>query len=322
MKIDKVLVGTLALIVITSAFPAVFAGNSIPPPVVPECGDMYGSAGNKGTDPGSIFLVSQADGSQTFLGDPTANGGITGIAFDDQARLWGSNAFGKVESSNLLQINPDDGSLINDVGPIQLPGNVGKKISDLAWDPVSKQLFGTAAFSGVNELVTIDTTTGAATLIKAFTIDTAHIGFATDGTLYMVDRGSDIGGVLDLFTIDPTNANVLTQVDRSEDIELDALGVRADGTIFVAGTPFSGDGRDVWTIATDGTMTSIGNGVRQVADLDFLPCPVQVGGELLPIDSTALLLAGLQSSAIWMLPVLAGVAGSAFGVLYIKSRRN
>jgi len=47
-----------------------------------------------------------------------------------------------------------------------------------------------------------------------------------------------------------------------------------------------------------------------------------VGGELLPIDSTALLLAGIQSSAIWMLPVLAGVAGSAFAVLYIKSRRN
>jgi len=47
-----------------------------------------------------------------------------------------------------------------------------------------------------------------------------------------------------------------------------------------------------------------------------------VGGEFLPIDSTALVLAGLQTSAIWMLPVLAGVAGSAFGVLYIKSRRN
>ncbi len=50
--------------------------------------------------------------------------------------------------------------------------------------------------------------------------------------------------------------------------------------------------------------------------------PPVVGGELLPIDSTALMLAGLQTSAIWMLPVLAGVAGSAFGILYIKSRRN
>jgi len=54
---------------------------------------------------------------------------------------------------------------------------------------------------------------------------------------------------------------------------------------------------------------------------DITNCGV-VGGELLPIDSTALMLAGLQSSAIWMLPVLAGVAGSAFGILYIKSRRN
>jgi len=48
-------------------------------------------------------------------------------------------------------------------------------------------------------------------------------------------------------------------------------------------------------------------------------CPV-VGGEFLPIDSTALVLAGLQSSAIWMLPVLAGAAG--VGAYYIKTRMN
>jgi len=45
-----------------------------------------------------------------------------------------------------------------------------------------------------------------------------------------------------------------------------------------------------------------------------------VGGELLQIDSTALVLAGLQSSAIWMLPVLAGAAG--VGAFYIKTRMN
>ena len=52
------------------------------------------------------------------------------------------------------------------------------------------------------------------------------------------------------------------------------------------------------------------------------PTPPPVGGEFIPIDSAALMLAGLQTSAIWMLPVLAGVAGSAFGILYIKYRRN
>ncbi len=56
--------------------------------------------------------------------------------------------------------------------------------------------------------------------------------------------------------------------------------------------------------------------------VEFDSCIAVVGGEFLPIDSTALVLAGLQTSAIWMLPVLAGVAGSAFGILYIKSRRN
>jgi len=45
-----------------------------------------------------------------------------------------------------------------------------------------------------------------------------------------------------------------------------------------------------------------------------------VGGEFLPIDSTALMLAGLQSSVIWMLPVLAGAAG--VGAFYIKTRMN
>jgi len=45
-----------------------------------------------------------------------------------------------------------------------------------------------------------------------------------------------------------------------------------------------------------------------------------VGGEFLPIDSTALMLAGLQSSAIWMLPILAGAAGA--GAYYIKTRMN
>ena len=45
-----------------------------------------------------------------------------------------------------------------------------------------------------------------------------------------------------------------------------------------------------------------------------------VGGELLPIDSTALMLAGLQSSAVWMLPILAGAAGA--GIAAFKLRRK
>jgi len=47
-----------------------------------------------------------------------------------------------------------------------------------------------------------------------------------------------------------------------------------------------------------------------------------VGGEFLPIDSTALMLAGLQSSAIWMLPVLAGIAGTGFYLVKFRTNKE
>jgi len=45
-----------------------------------------------------------------------------------------------------------------------------------------------------------------------------------------------------------------------------------------------------------------------------------VGGEFLPIDTTALLIAGFQSSMIWMLPAVAGIAGT--GAYFIRARMN
>ena len=77
-----------------------------------------------------------------------------------------------------------------------------------------------------------------------------------------------------------------------------------------------------WSTDTGG-ITNLDN--RLVANNIFAflflkDCIEPVGGEFLPIDSTALLLAGLQTSAIWMLPVLAGAVG--IGAFYIKTRMN
>ena len=41
-----------------------------------------------------------------------------------------------------------------------------------------------------------------------------------------------------------------------------------------------------------------------------VPGDVSVAGDLLPIDSTALFLAGLSQSMVWMIPTLAGIAGA------------
>ena len=45
-----------------------------------------------------------------------------------------------------------------------------------------------------------------------------------------------------------------------------------------------------------------------------------VAGELLPLDTSALMIAGLTSSAVWMIPAVAGIAG--VGVYLVKFRKQ
>lgn len=50
-------------------------------------------------------------------------------------------------------------------------------------------------------------------------------------------------------------------------------------------------------------------------------CPANVvAGELLSLDSSALVVAGLASSAVWMIPAIAGIAGA--GVYLVKLRAS
>ena len=51
-----------------------------------------------------------------------------------------------------------------------------------------------------------------------------------------------------------------------------------------------------------------------------IPGCEQVAGELLPLDSTALFLAGIQSMTIWMIPTVLGLAGA--GVYLVKFRKQ
>jgi hypothetical protein len=46
----------------------------------------------------------------------------------------------------------------------------------------------------------------------------------------------------------------------------------------------------------------------------------QVAGELLPLDSSALMIAGLTSMTVWMIPAVAGLAGA--GIYFIKTRKQ
>ena len=50
--------------------------------------------------------------------------------------------------------------------------------------------------------------------------------------------------------------------------------------------------------------------------------PPTVGGELLSIDTSALILAGAQTNAVWIMSALAAIGSVAFGAIYLKTRKN
>jgi len=56
------------------------------------------------------------------------------------------------------------------------------------------------------------------------------------------------------------------------------------------------------------------------AEFPFIVTGHPVAGELLPLDSSALLIGGLTSMSIWMVPAIAGLAG--VGVYLVKFRKH
>mgnify|MGYP005651330419 CR=1 FL=1 len=198
-------------------FVALSAGNSA------SAFQLYGSVGNgSGSNRGDILSINPSyTNAYTTVGNPTTSGGITGLAFDNSVRpsgsLWGSQGFGFNTTSTLIEINPDDGSLINDVGAIHTnAGDVaGSSISigDLAFNSVDGKLYAitsdAAAPGGPTDgIYTVDTGTGLATLVgKTIWDTTAGIAFDAAGTLYALGFDPNVGpfGTNMLFTYDLDN---------------------------------------------------------------------------------------------------------------------
>jgi len=67
-----------------------------------------------------------------------------------------------------------------------------------------------------------------------------------------------------------------------------------------------------------GVVTIIGATVDGLDAIAFIP-DITIGGTLIPIDTTTLLLAGVQSISMWMIPVVA--AGVGVSVFVIKRRK-
>jgi len=78
-----------------------------------------------------------------------------------------------------------------------------------------------------------------------------------------------------------------------------------------------GDVFGFYIFSTDGVA---GPGIFTMIDNFEGPTCLAVGGEIIPLDQTALLLAGAQSISMWMIPVV--VSGAGIGVFVIMRTRK
>jgi len=244
--------------------------------------------------------------------------GLSGFAVDSSGTAFGSVVGGGAglgqggDPSELVIIDACNGNLISTVGIITDTAGTQISIGDLTVQPGTDILFGIGSlsagpFGGI--FYTIDTTNAQATQFGSTGFGVSGgLGFAPDGTLYATTLGA-------LLTIDPTNGNLLTLTSLSFNPEIDGLGVRSDGTIFATGgapkfnTPFT-----VTTIVPNsGLVTTIGITQVKLSDLDFIECQIvsPVGGEMIPLDTTMVLVSGSQYTAAWMIPVIVSVIGFA-----------
>ncbi len=291
-------------------------------------GDLYAGQGGFGPTPGAVKIVAIPSGIETLVGDDRDR--LSGLAYDNSGRLFGSVPFGGGGPVTLVEIDPNTG--LNIAGPFPInDGSEDRNVTDLTVHPVTDVLWGVTGINdpiGSGILLTIDKASGFATVVGVLLtadFNGGGLAFNTDGTvLYYSDVGTGV-----FYRVDPTTRmeidsfQTIDAVNFSppEVIIFDGLGVRNDGTVF--GTRSSGIVGFGCIYPIDHIGQTIGPVVPTsecYSDLDFRPIPPQmaVGGTGMSIDTTALLLASAQTFS-WMIPVI--LSGIGIG-LFVVSRKS
>ena len=244
---------------------------------------LYAGVGRgPGTDRGTLITIDQTNGGGTLVGvgAADANVGINGLAFDTSGDLFASTisapVFGGSPQTTLILLNPVTGLQLSLIGTIRLANGTPVVITDLAVQPGTDILFGTALDLNTvtNNIYTIDKSTAVATLVGNTGVTGASIAFGPDGTFYQTsaeftEAGDFIRGFLN--TLDPETAEVLTTSDPFTTAHVGGLAVRpTDGQVFASG----GFQSDIYQLSLDGDETFVGlTGFGGVGDIAFTPLP-------------------------------------------------
>jgi len=106
-------------------------------------------------------------------------------------------------------------------------------------------------------------------------------------------------------------------IDAGEQCD-DGGNVDGDGCTAACVEEVCGDDtvNDSGTEQCDDGNTESFDGCSAICEIEF----EEVAGELLPLDTSALMIAGLTSMTVWMIPTVLGLAGA--GVYLVKFRKQ
>jgi DNA-binding beta-propeller fold protein YncE len=164
---------------------------------------------------------SWREGEESVLYDIDVNTGIassprntvkhlTGLAFDRGGRLYGLTTYDSTAPNSLVRIDPNDGAIT----VIGATGLASMYEGDLAFDPVSGQLYALYDTHPAQTLFTVDLTSGRATPVGTFSgvavADISAMGFDQAGQLFAIETEHDL-----VLRIDKTNATILSSVPLS-----------------------------------------------------------------------------------------------------------
>ncbi len=287
----------VAITIILGAVQPAFAQDASP--------GFYGSDQN-----GNIFLFDPTIPLITPLGNTGTDVGSTEIECTND----GSFCFSQLR---------DGAFLIEEVG-FNPPILVGAPVNDNAafngLEYVGSTLYGTWITIPCDPsiLATLNPVTGVFVDIGPTNTGRPMAGLAYDTTnniMYGVD-GCGRVGPSSLWTVNLATGDAVS-VGNTQ-VTLGSLEFGPDGKLYAGGD--GTDGGNLYEINTATGLSSLvtPSGFSAVTGLTLVN-DVPIGGISIPIDSTALILAGAQSISMWMIPVI--LAGIGIGVFVIK-RRN
>lgn len=278
-----------------------------------------GHSGSSG--PSSLYTVDATTGAATLVGSTGFNrcSGMdidsSGIVFATCQRLDGTPVLVTIDSST---------GAGTEIGPTTLSGNV----ADISFKPSDDTLYAFDATASDHRLKTISTATGMGS-------DVGSTGLSFDGGNGMTFVGSTLHHIarssghhtLDQLTGAASIGTPVTYVPTLTAGQVKAMDLdMASGTVYGIINDLTSSSSPTLLATVDlttFTVTAIGPNLSEdpLDAIAILPERL-VGGTLLPIDNTALLLAGLQTSAIWMIPTLAGLAGAGFYLIKFRANKD